>query len=150
MDIASRDSEDANTGDIVTAAIVVALKTPPCVMSNAQDIVRLPKYYPADLLEPSLTERLAVVESQLRQLNDSVSTNTEKCLRMKSDLITLTKMPRPPQSVLRRNTEGCNWRAAKETGCETTTGQHRSCAKTSDEKSGIWDCETSYERVIGR
>ena len=40
-----------------------------------------------------------------------------------------------PQSVLCIKTEDCYWRAAKETGCETTTGQHRSFAKTSDEKS---------------
>ena len=60
-------------------------------MLNAQDIVRLPKYSPGELLEPSITERLAVVESQLRQLSDSVSTNTEKRLCMEGDLYTLTK-----------------------------------------------------------
>ena len=79
MDTASRGSEDASTDDILTAlAKVVALKTPPCVMLNAQDIVRLPKNSPGELLEPSVAERLAVVESQLRQLNDSASTNTQK------------------------------------------------------------------------
>ncbi|KAI0238796.1 hypothetical protein LSAT2_010457, partial [Lamellibrachia satsuma] len=60
-------------------------------MLNAQDIVRLPKYSPGELLGPSIAERLAAVESQLRQLNDSVSTNTEKRLRMEGDLTTLTK-----------------------------------------------------------
>ncbi|KAI0239977.1 hypothetical protein LSAT2_009314 [Lamellibrachia satsuma] len=39
----------------------------------------------------SIAERLAVVENQLLQLSDSVSTNTEKHLRMEGDLTTLTK-----------------------------------------------------------
>ncbi|KAI0211012.1 hypothetical protein LSAT2_004208, partial [Lamellibrachia satsuma] len=87
MDTASRDSEDTNTDDILTAlAKVFALKTPPCVMLNTQDIV--PKYSPDELLELSLVEWLAMVESQLRELNDSISMNTEKRLR---DLTTLTK-----------------------------------------------------------
>ncbi|KAI0208450.1 hypothetical protein LSAT2_006877, partial [Lamellibrachia satsuma] len=54
-------------------------------------LVRLPKYSPCELLRPSLAERLAVVESQLRQLSDSVSTNKEIRLRMEGDLTTLTK-----------------------------------------------------------
>ena len=82
MDTTYRSSEDANTDDILNAlAKVLAVKTPPIVMLNAHDIVRLPRHYPGELLEPSIAERLAVVESQLRQLGDSVSTNTEKRLR---------------------------------------------------------------------
>ena len=92
MDTASRGSEDANTDDILTEwAKVFALKTHPCVMLNAQDIVRLPKYSPCEWLGLSIAKRLAVVESQLRQLNDSISRNTEKRLRMEGDLTTLTK-----------------------------------------------------------
>ena len=92
VDTASRGSEDANTDDILTAlAKVFALKSPLYVMLNTQDIVQLPKYSPDELLEPSLVERLAMVESQLRELNDSISTNTEKRLRMEGDLTTLTK-----------------------------------------------------------
>lgn len=92
VDTTSRSSEDANTDDIVTALMkIYALNCPPCVVLNAQDIVRLPKYSPGELLEPSLVERLAVLESQLRQLSDSVSTNTEKRLRMEGDISTLAK-----------------------------------------------------------
>ena len=92
MDTSSSGSEDADTDDILTAlAKVFALKIPPCVMLNAQDIVRLPKYSPGELLGPSLAERLAVMESQLRQLSDSVSTNTDKRLRMEGDVTTLIK-----------------------------------------------------------
>ena len=66
VDTASRGSEDVNTDDILTAlAKVFALKTPPCVMLNAKDTVRLPRYSPGELLEPSVAEQLAVVESQL-------------------------------------------------------------------------------------
>ncbi|KAI0207724.1 hypothetical protein LSAT2_007705 [Lamellibrachia satsuma] len=88
------DYVDANkvvSHDPLALAKVFALKTPLCVMLNAQNIVRLPKYSPSELLEPWLAEPQAVVESQLRQLSDSVSTNTEKRLHVDGDLTTLTK-----------------------------------------------------------
>ena len=68
-----------NPDDILNALLKLQATSdlPPIVLS-ANDIVRLPKYSPGELLEPSLAERLAVVEGQLFQLNDTVSCNATK------------------------------------------------------------------------
>ena len=72
-------AECANADDILNALLKLQSTSdlPPIVLC-ASDIVRLPKYSPGELLEPSLAERLAFVESQLLQLNDTVSCNATK------------------------------------------------------------------------
>ena len=72
VDTSVRGAECPNADDILNALLKLQATSdlPPIVLS-ANDIVRLPKYSPGELLEPSLAERLAVVEGQLFQLNDS-------------------------------------------------------------------------------
>ena len=79
VDTSVRGAECANADDILNALLKLQSTSdlPPIVLC-ASDIVRLPKYSPGELLEPSLAERLAVVEGQLLQLNDTVSSNATK------------------------------------------------------------------------
>ena len=69
----------ANADDILNALLKLQSTSDlPSIVLCASDIVRLPKYSPGELLEPSLAARLAVVEGQLLQLNDTVSCNATK------------------------------------------------------------------------
>ena len=79
VDTSVRGAECANADDILKALLKLQSTSdlPPIVLC-ASDIVRLPKYSPGELLEPSLAERLAVVEGQLLQLNDTASCNATK------------------------------------------------------------------------
>ena len=78
VDTSVRGAECANADDILNALLKLQSTSyiPPIVLC-ASDIVRLPKYSPGELLEPSLAERLAVVEGQLLQY-DTVSCNATK------------------------------------------------------------------------
>ena len=74
VDTSVRGAECANSDDILNAMQkLIAMNDMPHIVLDAKDIARLPKYFPAELLEPSLAERMAVVESQLQQLNDNAS-----------------------------------------------------------------------------
>ena len=75
VDTSVRGAECANADDILNALLQLQSTSdlPPIVLC-ASAIVRLPKYSTGELLEPSLAERLAVVEGQLLQMTLSRAT----------------------------------------------------------------------------
>ena len=88
VDTVVRGAECSNAEDILNAILrLLALGSMPDFVLDANDIVRLPKYSPGLLLQPSMAERLAFVESHLQQLNDRVSRKSKKELHVSEELL---------------------------------------------------------------
>ena len=98
VDTSSRGAEDANTDDTINAIIKASNSDdPPTFVMNATEILRLPKYSPGELLEPSILQRLAIVEAQIEQLHTSQLTveNKVRCMSHHDEVIKRPLLPTP-------------------------------------------------------
>ena len=86
---------------------LIAMNDMPHIVLDAKDIARLPKYSPGELLEPSLAERMAVVESQLQQLNDNASSNAAKRIMYEQKVDSLEKRDKKPLADNQDNRAPC-------------------------------------------
>jgi len=74
VDTVARTAEDANTDDILnTLQKIFNTDRVPSFLMSAEDIVRLPRIHPGELLEASIAERLAVIEAQLKQISSNAN-----------------------------------------------------------------------------
>ncbi len=91
----SRDAEEANTEDILAAfAKIYALPASPVITMEAKDVIRLPKFAPGELIEPSVASRLAVVETQLTQLISQMTASDAKQLELSERVNKISLTPR--------------------------------------------------------
>ena len=82
VDSATRGAEYAETDDIIDNIYkLFTIDTPPSFVVSAADIHRLPRCEPGELLEPSIIQRLTLVEAQLRQLHQNMDSTVARCIQ---------------------------------------------------------------------
>ncbi len=82
VDSVMRGAHHAETEDIIDGIYkLYTLDTPPSFVISAIDVHRLPKCEPGELLEPSMLQRLMLVEAQMKQLHHTMDSTVTRCLQ---------------------------------------------------------------------
>ena len=83
QDSATRSGKDAECDDIISAVEkLLALEDPPNFTISAFSLHRIPKHFPGELMEPSVVERLSVLETQFNSLMSSQTETAEAVAKL--------------------------------------------------------------------